>query len=239
MNGKMGHLHQIGILSSFIDGAYDGHKSLNSLMNHGDTGIGTINAVDGNIVIVDGECYHLDFYGRASRADLQLKTPFCMICKNLNNITFHIKNIRSFEDCKAKILECFPSKNLIYIIQLSGTYVSMKFRGEKKQPSPYKPLAQTIDETQKIFNIEQTSGDGIITWFPEYMDMINLNDFHMHYVDKEKMIGGHVYDFESANLTAYITIIDSINVDLLSENSCFLSQRIGRPKDNDVKKIEG
>lgn len=65
-------LYQVSTLDSLMQGVYDGELMLEELLQRGDFGIGTFDALDGEMVILDGWCpdylsginlagYHLHF----------------------------------------------------------------------------------------------------------------------------------------------------------------------------------
>ena len=46
-------------MEALLDGVYDGEVTVGELLPHGDFGLGTFNSLDGEMVILDGICYHL------------------------------------------------------------------------------------------------------------------------------------------------------------------------------------
>ncbi len=50
-------LYQVSTLSALLEGVYDGETTFAELKPHGDFGIGTFNALDGEMICVDGHTY--------------------------------------------------------------------------------------------------------------------------------------------------------------------------------------
>ena len=50
---------QTSLISSLMDGVYEDEMTIGELLSHGSFGLGTFNALDGEMVILDGHCYQL------------------------------------------------------------------------------------------------------------------------------------------------------------------------------------
>ncbi len=51
-------VYQTSLMSALLGGVYDGEMTVRELLRHGDFGLGTFNALDGEMVVLDGACYH-------------------------------------------------------------------------------------------------------------------------------------------------------------------------------------
>ena len=72
-------LYQTSTMAALLAGIYDGDLTISELLRHGDFGLGTFNHLDGEMVVLDGTCYHLRADGSASIAAGQDKTPFAAV----------------------------------------------------------------------------------------------------------------------------------------------------------------
>ena len=54
-------VYQTSTMAALLDGIYDGDLTIAELLTHGDFGLGTFNHLDGEMVVLDGTCYHLHF----------------------------------------------------------------------------------------------------------------------------------------------------------------------------------
>ena len=50
-------IHQVSIMQAFMHGEYDGVISVGDLKLNGDTGLGTFEGVDGEMIVLDGVVY--------------------------------------------------------------------------------------------------------------------------------------------------------------------------------------
>ena len=60
---ELGHEHpahelfQTSTVEALLGGAFDGDLSLAELLEHGDLGLGTLNGLDGELIVVDGRAW--------------------------------------------------------------------------------------------------------------------------------------------------------------------------------------
>ena len=62
-------------MTALLDGIYDGEMTIGELLGKGNFGIGTFDALDGEMIILDGVCYQLRGDGTATIADLDQERP--------------------------------------------------------------------------------------------------------------------------------------------------------------------
>ena len=56
-------LFQASTIGALLDGAYDGDVTFAELAEHGDLGLGTLDALDGEMIALDGRFYRADVDG--------------------------------------------------------------------------------------------------------------------------------------------------------------------------------
>ncbi len=71
---------QAGTLDALMGGRYDGDITVGELLAHGDHGIGTLQHLDGEMVVLDGEPWVIDHAGRVRRVPPETRTPFAVLC---------------------------------------------------------------------------------------------------------------------------------------------------------------
>src|SRR5215216_6296625 len=72
-------LFQTSAIDALLDGNYEGDISFTELGAHGDFGLGTFDALDGEMIYIDGTFYQVRADGRAYEVDEQMKTPFAVV----------------------------------------------------------------------------------------------------------------------------------------------------------------
>ena len=58
-------IFQNSLMTALLDGIYDGEMTIGELLGKGNFGLGTFDALDGEMVIIDGVCYQLKHDGTA------------------------------------------------------------------------------------------------------------------------------------------------------------------------------
>src|SRR3954451_18730624 len=61
-------IFQVSVMSALLDGVYDGEMTIGELLSHGDFGLGTVDALDGELLVLDGQAHQLHTDGGAQRA---------------------------------------------------------------------------------------------------------------------------------------------------------------------------
>src|SRR6476659_2963447 len=72
-------LFQASTIGALLDGAFEGDLRFAELAEHGDLGLGTLNALDGEMIALDGRFYRADVEGRVSEVDPDERTPFAVV----------------------------------------------------------------------------------------------------------------------------------------------------------------
>src|SRR3954470_2100586 len=70
---------QASTLDSLFAGKLEGDLSFGELAGHGDLGIGTLNALDGEMIAVDGRFMRADADGTISDVPAEARTPFAVV----------------------------------------------------------------------------------------------------------------------------------------------------------------
>src|ERR687894_801348 len=77
------HLHhtlfQTSTVDALLEGKYEGDVSFAELEGNGDFGLGTFDALDGEMICLDGTFYQVRADGRANAVDGKARTPFAVV----------------------------------------------------------------------------------------------------------------------------------------------------------------
>src|SRR5919206_1907033 len=68
-------LFQTSTIDALLEGKYDGDVSFAELEDRGDFGLGTLDALDGEMVALEGSFYQVKADGRAYTIDKRTRTP--------------------------------------------------------------------------------------------------------------------------------------------------------------------
>jgi acetolactate decarboxylase len=233
----MAILYQAGTLISLMQGVYDGDIDFATLATWGDTGLGTINGVDGEMIAIDGQYYRIDAQGVASIINPQQLTPFAITCAFKASQTLTVSNLTSIQELNAYLNQQLNNKNIFYMIKIIGQMRAIKLRSESCQPLPYRAFAQTVKQVQTVFQYQHMAGTLVSSFCPNYCSNLNVAGYHHHFLNEEKTTGGHVFDLAIEKATVMIMPLYELRL-LLFRNLAFANANLAVTIDEAVKKTE-
>lgn len=198
-------IFQTSLISSLASGVFDDDMTLRELLGHGSFGLGTFNALDGEMVVLDGTCYQMHSDGRLSRPDLDARTPYAVVTNFVPTLTRDIDGDlarSSFAELMDAIL---PSPNYMYAMRISGEFSYVTTRTVARQERPYPTLVEATDG-EDVVRFENVRGTLVGFRTPEFEATISVAGCHVHFIDDERTRGGHVVDFSIRSGTAQVCI---------------------------------
>lgn len=205
-------IYQYSVLNSLMSGVYDGGGTISGLLEHGDFGIGTVNGLDGELVITGGQAYQVRSDGTVIVLDGGTKVPFAQVCFFDPQKSFMISGPISLEAAKALIDSRLGSKNVFYAVKMKGVFSYIKARSVPKQSKPYPLFAEAVKK-QSLFEFVTAEGQVIGFRQPDYIKEINTPGYHFHFLDKDAMSGGHILDLRILSAEAYVDKIHEYTVE--------------------------
>lgn len=193
-------LYQYSSLSALMAGVYDGELTVGELLSQGDLGLGTLNNLDGELIVVDGRAFDVGADGVARAVANSELTPFAAVTYFTPDITIEAPNTLTAAQLKAMIDQSRGSDNLPYAVRISGTFTSVKTRSVAAQTPPYRPLTEVL-KSQIEFPFENITGTIVGFWLPSYMNGANAGGYHLHFLTADGTRGGHLLDFTTSSVT--------------------------------------
>ena len=234
---KAHEMFQTSLLSALLEGVYDGDMTLEELREHGDFGLGTFNALDGEMLLLNGTFYQLRSDGRVYKAASEMKTPFAAVIFFRPELERKITSRASQAEIEAKLEKIAPSHNFFYAIKVSGRFGNVKVRSVPRQKKPYPPMTEVIT-SQPVFELENLSGTIVGFRFPDYSQGLNVAGYHFHFVDDDRTTGGHVLDCVLDEGTLWIDHTSSFHVEL-PETKAFADSDLEKPgQDAVIRSVE-
>lgn len=233
---KTQELVQISTIDALLQGVYDGNTSLQALSENGNFGIGTLNGLDGELILLDGNFYQVRGDGKVYQPEISACTPFASVTYFNPEKDFPVEAL-AFTGLKTKIDSLMPGSNLFFGIKLSGNFKSVKTRSVPKQQQPY-PLLVEVTANQPEFEATNVSGTLVGFYCPPYVTGLNVPGYHLHFLSDEKNFGGHLLAFELVNGILQLDQINNFSVKL-PEDEHFLNTALDQDLSDDLKQVEG
>jgi len=191
---KPHEVYQTSTIVSLVEGLYDGNVPYRDVMRHGDFGVGTFNALDGEMVALDGNFYRLRHDGTVSPVAGDDLTPFAVVTRFRPNIDQTEQGPLTRKQCEEVVHDLTPSDNLFYALRIDGHFRSVLARTVSKQSKPYPRLADAAS-AEPIVTLTDTTGTIVGFHTPDYAQGIGVPGYHLHYLSADHQSGGHVFDF--------------------------------------------
>ena len=192
-------MFQVSTLQALMLGYTKSVITVEELLKHGDTGLGTFEDVDGEMIVLDGHCYRAKSDGTINETDGKTGVPFCAVSYMNTQSEYELENVRSIDELKrfldVTIDESF-ALNSMHIVRIDGMFNKVMARSEEGQKSRHVELKKILENNQQDFCFENINGTLVCIYFPDYMDGINAPGWHLHFVSDDKTRGGHVFDME-------------------------------------------
>jgi len=188
-------LSQVSTIDALLAGVYQGKITLKQLVVMGNTGIGTFDCLDGEMIVLDGIVYQIKSDGKVYTPPINTKTPFAAVINfQPEHVMVSEENLDYFA-LKKMLNKISPRQNLFYAFKIKGTFQSMKTRSVPRQKKPFPPLAQVV-KNQPVFNMKNVSGTIIGFRCPPFVKGINVPGYHLHFISNDFKQGGHILQFK-------------------------------------------
>src|SRR5262245_42834931 len=210
-------LFQASTVGALIDGAFEGDVTLGELAEQGDIGLGTLNHLDGEMILVDGVFYRADIEGRTHEVGPGEKTPFAVVTNLQATLTLQLEQRLTQEELLARLDAEFadraPRDAPSWAVRVDGRFESVKVRSVPRQEPPYRKLTEVVAD-QHVFEISPVAGTIVGFRFPDYVEGIEVAGYHLHFISDDRSRGGHVLDFAADSVAAQLDPSSELHVEL-------------------------
>lgn len=233
-------MYQVSTLQALVLGYSRKVINVGELIQNGDTGLGTFEDVNGEMIVMDGRCYRSDQFGNVTEVDSSTGIPFAAVAKLYGNQQFQLKDIPNMVSIQTeltrKIEEVF-GLNSMHIIRIDGVFGKVDARSEGPYRSHHIRLKDILFQTQQAFQFENIRGSLVGVYFPDYMDGINMPGWHLHFLSEDRTKGGHVFDASILKGEAKVDKITNISINLPKE-AAFDTYSLKEDLESEIKSVE-
>ncbi|MBP3900702.1 MAG: acetolactate decarboxylase, partial [Blautia sp.] len=232
-------VYQVALLQSLAQGYFDGTVSVGELKQFGDTGIGTFDGLDGEMIVLDGTVYRAAADGTVSAVEDDATVPFANITFFEEDGSITIENATDIQVLMGYLNEVVAAngKNLFYMVKVNGTFSDILVRSEPKQEKPYRLLDEALAADQVEYEYTDINGTLVGLFCPVYMKGLNSAGWHFHFISDDLTRGGHVLQVNIASAQASYDITGNFRL-FLPDNEDFQGINLGRDMDDVIKNAE-
>jgi acetolactate decarboxylase len=196
-------LYQVAPLKALLEGIFEGNTPMSEVLRHGDFGTGTLNGLDGEGIMLDGEAWTVAADGKARRVAPNELTPFATVTFFDADKRITLDSVSSFADFNKKLDARLTTLNLIHGVRIDGEFEFVRARSAPMQKRPF-PRASEVLKQQTIFEFERVRGTIVGFRFPSFMNGLDAPGYHFHFITADRSSGGHILDFRAKNITVLI-----------------------------------
>ena len=229
-------LFQVSTIDALMQGVFDGFYSFDDLMDQGDFGIGTFNALDGEMVALDGEYYQVRADGVAYPVQGDMTAPFAAVTRFEMDQTAALENASNFTELARQIDRHLPSPNAFYALRIDGTFPYVQTRSVPAQEKPYPRLAEAVED-QSVFNLTNVTGSVVGIWSPDFVKGVNVPGYHLHFITEDRKAGGHILEIQVSNATAQVDVTAGFAMQLPSSGD-FYNVNLSGDLQEELERIE-
>lgn len=189
-------LFQYNTLSALMAGLYGGTLTIGELLEHGDLGIGTLDSIDGELIVLDGKAYQAKgSEGKAEVVELShdVKVPYAAVVPHRAEVIFKQRFEMTDKELEERIESYYDGVNLFRSIKIKGTFAKMHVRMIPKS-TPHTKFADVATH-QPEYTREFISGTIVGIWTPQMFHGVSVAGYHLHFISDDNTFGGHVMDF--------------------------------------------
>lgn len=229
-------LTQVSTIDALLAGAYDGQMTTGNLLRYGNLGIGTFDALEGEMIIIDRQVHQARAYGTVDLMPTNSTTPFAAI------VGFKADSVSCFQNALDEQMfqdyadQLAASSNLFIAIRFDGHFPMMKVRSVPKQEKPYPPLAEAVQH-QTVFNYAGIDGTVLGFRCPAFVKGINVPGWHLHFISADRTKGGHVLSFTTTGGELDIDLCNRFYM-VLPDQKQFEGLNLSLDRSEELEKVE-
>ena len=206
-------LFQTSTVQALLSGAYDGDVTLAEVLEHGDLGLGTLNGLDGELIVLEGEAWKARLDCTLERPEPSAKTPYAVVVPFSPGEPLPLQGPFGEDELEQRLGAGVAAATRPSAVRIDGRFGEVHVRSVPRQQAPYRPLAEVIAQ-QQVSVLRDVSGTMIGFCFPDALDGIEMVGAHLHFIDDARTRGGHVLSYTLQQASAQVDTATALHVEL-------------------------
>jgi len=201
---------QAATIDALLHGRYEGDLDIATLLRHGDLGLGTVDHLDGELIVVDGEAWSARVDGSLRRLPGDERTPFAVVTPFRADVEMAVDEPLDYDALLALIER--NAHDPAHAVRVDGI-LDVHARSVPRQEPPYRPLAEVVQE-QQVFDLEGVQGTLVGFRFPTVAGGVEVPGYHLHAIAADRSAGGHVLRCRLVRGTVRIGAVTDLHLEL-------------------------
>ncbi len=208
---------QAGTIDALLHGQYDSDITLAEVMRLGNLGIGTIQQLDGELMILEGAAWVAGHDTVLREVPLTTRTPFAVACRFSAAVSHEVDEPMAWEELTA-LIDSLSSGSAdpdasVIAVRVDGEFDDIGLRSVARQTPPYPPLVDVVAH-QTTWHVPSAQGTLIGFRFPDATAGVEVPGYHLHFLSDDRTTGGHVLSLVLRRGTVSVDHCDDLHVAL-------------------------
>lgn len=205
-------LFQYNTLGALMAGLYGGSLTIGELLEHGDLGIGTLDSIDGELIVLDGKAYQAKGSGdqpEVVEVAKDVMVPYAAVIFHQAEVIFKQRFEMTDQELQKRIESYYDGENLFRSLKIHGHFAKMHVRMIPKSTSDQK-FAEVATH-QPEYTTENITGTIVGIWTPEIFHGVSVAGYHLHFISDDHTFGGHVLDYVITEGVVEVGAVDQLD----------------------------
>lgn len=207
-----GAVFQTSTLEALLHGAYRGDVTVAGLARRGDLGLGTFDALDGELIAVDGVVYRAAADGSVAPAEPERRCPFAVITRFVPRVERAV-GVLEFDALLEVLDRDVPRTGICTAVRLDGRFDEVRLRSVPAQHPPWRALDAVLAE-QRTFAASDVEGTVVGFRFLPSAGGLDFPGFHLHFIRADRRFGGHVLSCRTRAVRARLDFDADLDLEL-------------------------
>jgi len=227
---------QFAVLDALLAGAYESGIRVDEATAIGDFGLGCVDHLGGEVVILDGTAIECTLDGPPVAMGGDDILPFAIVCRFPDVPAADLLE-RDFAGFAASVEGRLASRNLFHAVRFDGVLSEVRVRVTPRQHHPFPRLADVT--SQQVETVARgIRGTVVGFWTPAIYQGIAVAGLHLHVLSEDRSLGGHV--LELAVDAGELRVAAFARLDLrLPTDELFLRTELTHAEDHRIVAVEG
>ena len=170
------HVFQSSTVQALLDSRYEGDLAIGELLAHGDLGLGTLDGLDGELIVLDGQAWVARVDGSVSPVDPVVHTPFAVVTPFAPTSTVTVGPLAN-DQLLAELDRDLTGQ--VGAVRIRGHFSRLRVRSVPRQRAPYPPLDDVV--TQQVeWEIGPIDATLVGFRFPQVATGMEVPGWHLH-----------------------------------------------------------
>jgi acetolactate decarboxylase len=227
---------QVSVINALLQGRFDGTVPLSTLLRDGDLGLGTVDRLDGELVVLEGKGYQIKSDGAIAEVGPDVTIPFAVVTPFDEDGRLPCPQTASLEELERWLDAAVGHANNFVALRIDGEAAAVTLRSVHAQTKPYRPMNSRTD-FQSVWKREQVRGTFVGIRSPAWARGITVPGYHWHFLADDRRSGGHVLDCHLRGGTVRFDVCGSWLVKL-DESADFDRVNLSADLDDELDRIE-